>query len=135
MEDQTRLYEGPVPESVARLSPEKQTQARAVAWGFDRLHMLPPWPLILSILGEGRNTKYGTLAKAEERLYPDEPTFVLRAADTFAPEVVQAWVAKMRETEGANPLTHENIIRQAEDTVALMEAWQARNLDKVKTPD
>jgi len=58
----------------------------------------------------------------------NEPVFLLRAQDQFAPALLLRWAAKLRLHEG-NPV----MARMVEDHAQLMIEWQVRR--KVKLPD
>ena len=66
----------------------------------------------------------GCIAKAAD----DEPVFVLRAQDKFAPDVVRGWAA-LAKAAGV-PLEKR---LEAELLAIEMEAWQQENA--VKVPD
>lgn len=60
----------------------------------------------------------------------DEPLFVVRAQQRFAPEYVELW-ANQAEVMGASTEKVASARQVAED----MRAWQKANQDKVKIPD
>ncbi|PSR54187.1 hypothetical protein AHMF7605_11965 [Adhaeribacter arboris] len=67
-------------------------------------------------------------------LYPDEPTFTLRAADTYAPKTILDWARSVLQSPNA---TREQFLKaaQAHQVAERMLYWQAENPDKVKVPD
>lgn len=58
---------------------------------------------------------------------PDEPIFVLRAQDTFAPIAVQYWI-DMAKSAGGTPVDK---INEAKQLVQRMYEWQAKHGSKV----
>lgn len=78
-------------------------------------------------------TGRGCLGKAAD----DEPVFVLRAKDRFAPQLVEEWASKV-ETATHNTISDEADrsrlkIKEARALAHTMRAWQAMNTSK--TPD
>jgi hypothetical protein len=71
---------------------------------------------------------YNRIQDPENKIGKDEPVFLLRGQDVFAPHVMEYW-AELVENNGKNP-KKANEIRAF---VKKMEAWQATNF--VKTPD
>ena len=69
------------------------------------------------------NSKYPTLAAFEAKLHPDEPWFVIRAQDVFAPAAIQAYATISHQHSALHPM------------VDAMLAWQKVNPDKVKAPN
>jgi hypothetical protein len=74
----------------------------------------------------------GTLAKefrdgCLSRVRPDEPIFVLRAQDVFAPEVVECWADHV---EGAAGEDAPKVV-EARKLAAQMREWQRQNAAKV----
>ena len=59
----------------------------------------------------------------------DEPLFILRAQDKFAPSIVRDWADRAEEA-GANPAK----VREARSLANRMEAW-ARDHGGAKVPD
>lgn len=75
----------------------------------------------------------GCLGKAAD----DEPVFVLRAKDRFAPQLVEAW-ANLVDSATANSIgsavdKSRAKIKEARGLAHTMRAWQALNTSK--TPD
>jgi hypothetical protein len=68
----------------------------------------------------------GALGKA----LPDEPVFLLRASDVWAPVLVRHWAA-LAEESGA-PIEKR---RAAHRVANEMRAWREQNPDRVKAPD
>jgi hypothetical protein len=60
----------------------------------------------------------------------DEPLFVIRAQDSFAPKYVELW-AHQAEVMGVNA----EKVKGARQVAGEMLAWQKANPDKVKIPD
>lgn len=75
----------------------------------------------------------GCLGKAAD----DEPVFILRAQDTFAPKVVEFWAERVAQAAANNGLPDEDAtlskVREARDLARDMRTWQAINF--VKVPD
>lgn len=70
--------------------------------------------------------------KAED----DEPIFVLRATDKFAPQVIRYWTALV--VQGAGLPTPDNTaekVNGAHECANAMDDWQEEHPDKVKIPD
>jgi len=74
---------------------------------------------------EMTNRGEGCLGKAS----PDEPVFVLRAQDKFAPDLIERWADKVDAARG----TQIDKSRKARALAHQMRAWQA--LHDAKTPD
>lgn len=60
----------------------------------------------------------------------DEPVFILRAQDYFAPGVVRAW-ARRAAIRGVN----EAKVNEALSLAILMDEWQHSHAQQVKVPD
>ncbi len=58
-----------------------------------------------------------------EKLYEDEPFFVLRAQDVLADDLVIFW-ADMAEAQGCNPKK----VQEARDIAIAMKQWNPRKL-------
>ncbi|MBS3742574.1 MAG: hypothetical protein KGY74_10680 [Candidatus Cloacimonetes bacterium] len=71
---------------------------------------------------------YNRIQDPEGKIPEDEPVFILRGQDVFAPNIVRAWIREMRYAN-ADPKMIEKVEKLAED----MEDWQ-RNV-KCKLPD
>jgi hypothetical protein len=67
----------------------------------------------------------GCLGKADD----DEPVFIIRAQNRFAPEIVFSW-ARWVWIAGADRESPE--IKEAEALFRQMEAWQITHSDRVK---
>lgn len=77
----------------------------------------------------------GCLGKADD----NEPVFILRAQDKFAPQVIEYWALLVR---AALPMDDSRVtfasmdkVRDAEEDAALMRGWQAAHPERVKVPD
>jgi hypothetical protein len=70
------------------------------------------------------NRGMGCLGKA----YSDEPVFILRAQDRFAPDVVEVWAAKV---EAVGKVGNGDKIKEARALAHQMRAWQALHVSKV----
>lgn len=68
------------------------------------------------------NAGKGTLGKAAD----DEPVFILRAQDEFAPEIVERWALRLETVAGRTPK-----VREARALAHKMRAWQEMNGAKV----
>lgn len=68
------------------------------------------------------------------RLHPNEPVFILRAQDVFAPKVITTWCNMVIHDPKA---TQGNFDQAANASLIAndMEQWQKANPDKVKIPD
>lgn len=66
----------------------------------------------------------GCLGKAKA----DEPIFILRAQDAFAPSLIREWAARVQSYRGTIPK-----VLEAHDLARRMEEWAQRNFSK--TPD
>lgn len=69
------------------------------------------------------NEGQGCLGKAAM----DEPVFILRAQDRFAPDLVEAWAQKVLGAKG----TVTEKVRRAQALAHQMRAWQVLNTSKV----
>lgn len=67
-------------------------------------------------------------------LHPDEPVFVLRAADVHAPQTIIDWARVVISNPGATR-THFDKATAALAVANQMLEWQQANPDKVKIPD
>ena len=76
---------------------------------------------VIELANEGQ----GCLGKAGF----DEPVFILRAQDRFAPDVIEAWAGKVEMAKGGQ--TDKS--RKARALAHQMRAWQA--LHSCKVPD
>jgi hypothetical protein len=56
----------------------------------------------------------------------DEPVFLLRGQDIFAPGAIREW-AFIAESDGAAP----EIVQKARDQAKLMEVWQRKRRQKI----
>lgn len=76
----------------------------------------------------------GCLAKAAD----DEPVFILRGQDRYAPEVVERWadLVSLLSNQGDQELVDQRRgkIREARALAHEMRAWQART-GRAKVPD
>lgn len=67
----------------------------------------------------------------------DEPVFVLRAQDRFAPEVIEFWASRVGQhvagSIGDLPDKTKRKVSTARAKAHLMRAWQ--ELNRSKTPD
>ncbi len=70
-------------------------------------------------------TSEGILRKIDD----DEPIFVLRATDKFAPEVIRFWAALLRQANNSPSDKEQDALECATE----MEDWQAKN--DCKVPD
>jgi hypothetical protein len=75
----------------------------------------------LALANEGK----GCLGKAR----PDEPVFILRAQDRFAPDLLESWSHKVELAKGT--VTEKS--RKARALAHQMRAWQ--ELNSCKVPD
>jgi len=72
---------------------------------------------------------YNRIQDPENKIGKDEPVFLLRAQDKFAPMVVNLWCALVASA-GKNPTLAEHV---AKTVIHPMKEWQKEN--KSKTPD
>ena len=98
--------------------------------------------------------KYGTTARLDERLHPDEPWFTLRAQDIFAPYAVREYASFLRayaaglQANRAEPDQRLTLggqdaeiaglrmmAEECETRAAEMLQWQASHPERVKVPD
>jgi hypothetical protein len=70
---------------------------------------------------------YQRIQDPDQHIPDDEPVFLLRAQDRFAPAVVEAWAALMAATGD------RMLCNLAAGQAAFMRAWQIEHA--VKTPD
>lgn len=79
------------------------------------------------------NAGQGCLGKAKD----DEPVFILRAQDEFAPALVQQWADRMENAyamrvDDGDVVTRARLkIKEARALAHLMRAWQALNIAKL----
>jgi hypothetical protein len=68
---------------------------------------------------------------------PNEPVFVLRAQDLYAPAVMASWAILVKSPLPNKPPSEESLAksREAMNIVREFRQWQAANPDKVKIPD
>jgi len=71
---------------------------------------------------------YDRIQDPEKKIPQDEPVFLLRGQDKFAPELLLRWAAKLR-LDGGN----SDMAILVENHAQLMISWQ-KNI-KVKQPD
>lgn len=84
------------------------------------------------------DSKYGRIVAERKALTPDEPLFLLRAQDVFAPATVDGYAALLRAAAamgGRDSDTLEHMATDAENVAAGMRVWQAENAERVKLPD
>lgn len=74
---------------------------------------------VIKEANEGR----GCLGKA----LMDEPVFILRAQDRFAPDLVERWASNVMSAKGAPT----EKVRQARALAHRMRAWQELNTSKI----
>jgi len=74
------------------------------------------------------SSDYDRIQDPENKIPEDEPVFLLRGQDTFAPELLLRWASKLRLHQGDS-----NMARMVEDHAQKMIEWQ--NKVKVKIPD
>lgn len=66
----------------------------------------------------------------------DEPIFVLRSTDKFAPQVVRYWASLVVQGAGLpTPDKTASKVLEAHDCADAMDDWQEDNPSKVKIPD
>ena len=70
---------------------------------------------------------YNRIQDPDHLIPHDEPVFLLRAQDRFAPAVIEAWAALMAATGD------QVLCNLASGQAAFMRAWQIQHA--VKTPD
>jgi len=70
---------------------------------------------------------YNRIQDPENKIPENEPVFLLRGQDKFAPALLLRWASKLR-LEGGQP----EMARMVEDHAQLMIEWQK---NKVKLPD
>lgn len=84
---------------------------------------------------ERANRGEGCLGKAAD----DEPVFILRAQDQFAPLIVLLWAMTIDDAaqRGEFSLTPRLALKlgEAKELSARMRDWQDRHRDRVKVPD
>ena len=68
---------------------------------------------------------------------PDEPVFVLRAKDVYAPSAIVAWSGLVAAPLGGKPASDESTVKavRARHLAEEMRKWQEKNYLKVKIPD
>lgn len=71
---------------------------------------------------------YNRIQDPENKIPEDEPVFLLRGQDKFAPELLLRWAAKLRLNEG-----QVNMAIMVENHAQKMIEWQKKV--KIKTPD
>lgn len=71
-------------------------------------------------------SKYDCLRK----LKPDEPYFLLRAKDRYAPKVIRNWASQVMNDPTASIQSREKAA-EAYELAGRMEAWQSKNGCKV----
>jgi len=71
------------------------------------------------------------------KLPHDEPVFVLRAQDLYAPAVMASWAILVKSPLPNKPPSNESLgkSREAMNIVREFRQWQAANPSKVKVPD
>ena len=71
------------------------------------------------------------------KLPADEPVFVLRAQDLYAPAVMASWAILVKSPLPNKPPSEESLgkSREAMGIVREFRQWQAANPSKVKVPD
>jgi len=67
-------------------------------------------------------------------LYPDEPIFILRAADAMAPWAILDWARSVVQSPDASKPQFDQAAQGYQVAMAMLE-WQKLNKDKVKLPD
>ena len=67
----------------------------------------------------------------------DEPVFVLRAQDVYAPSAIIAWSALVGAPVNGKPAADESIIKSvtARQLAEEMRQWQEKHYLKAKIPD
>jgi len=78
----------------------------------------------------GYDSKYGRVTTEHGDIPDDEPVFVFRARDLLAPDAIDAYAARCRET--ARPEFH---VALAERTAEDFREWQRANPGRVRMPD
>ena len=71
------------------------------------------------------------------KLPPDEPVFVLRAQDVYAPAVMASWAILVKSPLPNKLPSNESLgkSREAMNVVREFRQWQLANPKKVKVPD
>jgi len=71
------------------------------------------------------------------KLPPDEPVFVLRAQDVYAPAVMASWAILVKSPLPNKAPSNESLAksREAMNVVREFRQWQLANPTKVKVPD
>ena len=72
-----------------------------------------------------------------DQIPDDEPVFVLRAQDAYAPSAIVAWSGLVGSAVDGKPATDNSIIKAttARQLAEDMRAWQEKHYLKVKIPD
>ena len=72
-----------------------------------------------------------------EKIPEDEPVFILRAQDVYAPSVITAWSALVGAPLNGKPASDESIIKSitARQLAEEIRVWQEKNFLKTKIPD
>lgn len=72
-----------------------------------------------------------------EKIPEDEPVFVLRAQDAYAPAAIIAWSALVGAPLNGKPASDESIIKSvtARQLAEEMRRWQEKHYLKTKIPD
>ena len=72
-----------------------------------------------------------------EKIPEDEPVFVLRAQDVYAPSAIIAWSALVGAPVNGKPAADESIIKSvtARQLAEEMRQWQEKHYLKTKIPD
>lgn len=66
----------------------------------------------------------------------DEPIFVLRSTDRFAPHIIRYWASLViKSSERPTPSKTAAKVIDAHYCASAMEEWQVEHSDKVKIPD
>lgn len=71
---------------------------------------------------------YNRIQDPYKKIAEDEPVFILRAKDKLAPEVMNYWVYRLRESGG-----DESMAKMVEKHAKLAMEWQKKN--GCKLPD
>lgn len=69
--------------------------------------------------------KYNRIQDPDKKIGEDEPVFLLRAQDRFAPVTIEIWAALVRQHGNAK------LADQVEEFIKKMDEWQARNPTKI----
>lgn len=72
-----------------------------------------------------------------EKVPEDEPVFVLRAQDVYAPSALVAWSGLVGSSNNNQPCSDGSLIKvaKARQLAEEMRQWQEKNYLRVKVPD